>query len=80
MAIKLGATETDIVICALEDYRNSLLRTRDTLSAIDARGEDLHADELESCLGQFDLDIAAVDRLLKSYRRSFKKLSELGVW
>lgn len=79
MAIKLGATETDIVICALEDYRNSLLRTRDTLAAIDTSGDAPHADELESCLGQFDLDIAAVDRMLKSYRRSYKKLSELGV-
>ena len=79
MAIQLGAAETDIVICALEDYRNSLLRTRDTLAGFDTSGDALHADEVESCLGQFDLDIAAVDRMLKSYRRSYKKLSELGV-
>ena len=80
MAIKLGATDTDIVICALEDYRNSLLRTRDTISGFDTSGDAPHADEVESCLRQFDLDIAAVDRMLKSYRRSYKKLSELGVW
>lgn len=80
MAIKLGAADTDIVICALDEYRNSLVRCRAVLAEIDTSGDAQHADEIESCLGQFDLDIADVDRLLKSYRRSFKKLSELGGW
>ena len=80
MAIQLGAAETDIVICALEDYRNSLLRTRDTLAGFDTSGDALHADEVESCLGQFDLDIAAVDRMIKSFTRSYVALERLGRW
>jgi len=72
MAIKLGASDTDIVICALEEYRHSLVRCRGKIAANDPDGEDLR--------DSFNWDIAAVDRMLKSYRRSFKKLSELGVW
>ena len=71
MAIKLGATDTDIVICALEEYRHSLVRCRGKIAANDPDGEDLR--------DSFSWDIAAVDRMLKSYRRSYKKLSELGV-
>jgi len=72
MAIQLGASDTDIVICALEEYRHSLVRCRGKIAANDPDGEDLR--------DSFNWDIAAVDRMLKSYRRSFKKLSELGVW
>lgn len=72
MAIKLGATDTDIVICALEEYRNSLVRSRGTITANDLSGEDLR--------DSFDWDIAAVDRLIKSFTRSYVALERLGKW
>jgi hypothetical protein len=72
MAIQLGATDTDIVICALEEYRHSLVRCRGKIAANDPDGEDLR--------DSFNWDIAAVDRMIKSFTRSYVALERLGRW
>lgn len=55
MAIKLKARDTQIVLAALIEFREALIR-----AGLDGNMED-------------------IDRLIKSYRRSFETLTRLGI-
>ena len=63
MAIRLGATDTHIVLTALWDYRETLTIVNDTAPT-----------------PQLKAKIDSVDRLIKSYKRSFFALDRLEVW
>jgi hypothetical protein len=63
MAIKLGATDTHIVLTALWDYRETLTN---------AGREAAHSPQVQD-------KIDRVDRLIASYKKSFFALDRLGV-
>jgi len=63
MAVKLGAMDTHIVLTALWDYRETL--TNDG-------SEAAHSPHIQE-------KIDSVDRLIKSYKKSFFALDRLGV-
>ena len=63
MAIRLGATDTHIVLTALWDYRETLTN--------DGR-EAAHSPQIQA-------RIASVDRLIASYKKSYFALDRLGL-